>query len=293
MVIFALLLTAPVSLSSAQPDLRTLEPESPQRALFEKTLAELREVALPEGVGEVVQSLSEPLTFSFECPQGSAVDHVAVTITTTLKAWDPAAVEASASEGRGSESGAYLWNGFIRTGNNETTMEFSNALLFDPRALAEPEGPLDALSNQTLVYHELLHGQLLINAMKRSGDWRESACAGDGPNLDAADADHARIPALEQTLAQTLAENAQDVFALAVSPEEADEEGNFSVALGSAEVLLGGSRSVGVRFLFDTGSNVLGDEAEVALEGGELVVKGKLADPARAGFVLLELEPGG
>ena len=282
-----------VFLGFAQPELQTLEPQSPQRALIEKTLAELQEVALPEGVGDVVESLSQPVTFSFECPQGSAVGRVSVSVTTTLKAWDPAALRAQGSEGSaGRESGAYLWNGFIRTGNGETTMEFSNALLFDPRAFKEPQGPLGALTNQTLLYHELLHGQLLINAAQRDASWRENACAGEGPDLEAADANHEHIPALEQTLAQTLAENAPDVFALSISPEEADAHGNFSVALGPAAELLGGSRSFSVSFLFDTGSNVQQDETEVAFEGGEVVVTGRLADPARSGFMLLALEPG-
>ena len=290
MAVLFILLTFP---GFAQPELQTLAPESPQRALVQETLAELQQAALPEGVGDVVRSLSQPVTFSFACPQGSAVERVSVTVTTTLKAWDPAAVRAQGSEGTaGRESGAYLWNGLIRTHNNVTTMEFSNALLFDPAAFKEPQGPLDALANQTLVYHELLHGQLLINAVKRDASWRESACAGEGPDLGAADANHESIPALEQALAQTLAENAPDVFALSVSPEEADAHGNFSVALGPAAELLGGSRSFSVSFLFDVDSNIREDETEVAFEGGEVVVTGRLADPARAGFVLLALEPG-
>ena len=163
------------------------------------------------------------------------MERVSVTITTTLKAWDPAALRAQGSEqaGAGRESGAYLWNGFIRTGKDETTMEFSNALLFDPRAFKKPQGQLGALANQTLLYHELLHGQLLINAMKRDASWRENVCAGEGPDLGAADANHEHIPALEQTLARTLAENAPDVFALSISPEEADARGEFFDSFGS------------------------------------------------------------
>ena len=225
------------SFGFAQPDLQTLGSNSPQRALFQKTLTELQSVALPEGVEGVVESLSQPVTFSFDCAQGDPVSRVSVSVTTTLKAWDPAAVEAQASgRGTGEESGAYLWDGVIRTRTgaqmSEKEMVFSNALLFDPKALTEPQGPLNELSNQTLVYHELLHGQLLLNEMKRE-DWREEACKSDSPNLSAADADHARIPKLEQRLAQTLAARAPNVFALNVPPQGASRQGEFSVTLGS------------------------------------------------------------
>ena len=285
-----------VSLGFAQPDLQTLEPNSPQRALFQKTLTELQSVALPEGVGDVVKSLSQPVTFSFGCAQGDPVARVSVSVTTTLKAWDPAAIEAQAwGRGTGEESGAYLWNGAIstRTGaqTSEKKMEFSNALLFDPRALTEPQGPLGELSNQTLLYHELLHGQLLLDAMKRA-DWRESACKNSSPDLSAADANHGRIPELEQRLAETLAARAPNVFALNVPPQGASRQGEFSVTLDSVTQILGDSRSFSVSFLFDTGSNIQRGETEVALDDGQVVVKGKLVNPARAGFVLLELELG-
>ncbi len=283
------------SFGFAQPDLQTLGSSSPQRALFQKTLAELQSVALPEGVEGVVKSLSQPVTFSFECAQGDPVARVSVSVTTTLKAWDPAAVEAQASgRGTGGESGAYLWDGAIRTRTGAQTSEkemvFSNALLFDPKALAEPQGPLGELSNQTLVYHELLHGQLLLNAMKRE-DWRASACKRNSPDLSAADANHERIPKLEQRLAQTLAARAPNMFALDVPPQGANRQGRFSVTLGSVTELLGDSRSFSVSFLFDTGSNIQQGKTEVALEDGKVVVTGNLSDPARAGFVLLGLEP--
>ena len=294
MTLSIIFFTTFVSLGFAQPDLQTLGPNSPQRALFQKTLTELQRVALPEGVGDVVKSLSQPVTFSFDCARGDPVARVSVSVTTTLKAWDPAAIEAQAwGRGTGEESGAYLWNGAITTRTSAQTsekeMDFSNALLFDPRALTEPQGPLGELSNQTLLYHELLHGQLLLDAMKRA-DWRKSACKENSPDLSAADANHERIPGLEQRLAQTLAQRAPNVFALNVPPQGSSRQGAFSVTLGSVTKLLGDSRSFTVSFLFETDSNIQQGETEIALDGGKVVVKGTLVDPARAGFVLVELE---
>ena len=295
MTLSIIFFTTFVSLGFAQPDLQTLEPNSPQRALFQKTLTELQSVALPEGVGDVVKSLSQPVTFSFDCARGDPVARVSVSVTTTLKAWDPAAIEAQAwGRGTGEESGAYLWNGAITTRTSAQTsekeMDFSNALLFDPRALTEPQGPLNKLSNQTLLYHELLHGQLLLNTMKKA-NWREGACKNSSPDLSAADANHERIPGLEQRLAQTLAARAPNVFALNVPPQGSSRQGAFSVTLGSVTKLLGDSRAFTVSFLFETDSNIQQGETEIALDGGKVVVTGNLIDPARAGFVLVELEP--
>ena len=272
-----------LSLASAQP-----APESTQQT-FEYVLTDLQQLSLPTDVSEVVRSLSQPLNLSISCPQGSAVQTVSVTVTTTLQRWD-AALQAQASD----PTGIYLWRGQVQTGPQEKTITFDNALAFDPAALigtdtSEPS-PLDALTNQTLVYHELLHGQLLIDAMQNSEAWRESVCACNGPNLAPSDADHSEIPNLEQALATRLAEGTPTLFALRIDPGEA-EQGQFSVTLGPLDNLLSGSSGFRAAFRTSTSSNVRLEEVRAALEGGNVVIRGALRDPSKTGFLLVQLEP--
>ena len=278
--------------ASAQPT-----PES-TRQTFERVLSDLQRLPLPADVSEVVRSLSQPLDLSLGCPPGSAVERVSITITTTLGRWD-GALRAQAND----PSGIYLWRGRVRTGSQEKTMTFDNVLAFDPAALtgtraeASTSGaesgtrsPLDALTDRTLVYHELLHGQLLIDAMQNSRAWRESVCACNGPDLAPSDAEHSEIPRLEQALATRLAERTPNLFALRIEPGEAPR-GQFSVTLGSLDDLLGGSSGFRAAFRTSTGSNVRLGEVSAALEDGVVVVRGALRGPSEAGFLLVHLQP--
>ena len=95
------------------------------------------------------------------------METIAITVTTTLQQWD-GALQAQASD----QAGIYLWRGNVRTGPQEKTITFDNALAFDPATLSETDistpSPLDTLTNRTLVYYELLHGRLLIDAIQNS-----------------------------------------------------------------------------------------------------------------------------
>ena len=263
-------------------------PESTQQT-FERVRSDLQRLPLPADVSEVVRSLSQPLNLSINCPQGSAVQTVSITVTTTLQQWD-SALQAQSSD----RAGVYLWRGSVRTGPQEKTITFDNVLAFDPAALTGTDSgalsPLDTLTDRTLVYHELLHGQLLIDAMQSSEAWREGVCAGGGPDLTPSDADHSEIPRLEQTLATRLAERTPNLFALRITPEEA-QQGRFSVTLGPLDDLLSGSSGFRAAFRTSTGSNVRLGEVRAALEGGNVIVRGALRDPSEAGFLLVQLQP--
>ena len=252
-------------------------------------LSDLQRLPLPADVSEVVRSLSQPLNLSINCPQGSALQTVSITVTTTLQQWD-SALQAQSSD----RAGVYLWRGSVRTGPQEKTITFDNVLAFDPATLTGTDSgalsPLDTLTDRTLVYHELLHGQLLIDAMQSSEAWREGVCAGGGPDLTPSDADHSEIPRLEQTLATRLAERTLNLFALRITPEEA-QQGQFSVTLGPLDDLLSGSSGFRAAFRTSTGSNVRLGEVRAALEGGDVIVRGALRDPSEAGFLLVQLQP--
>ncbi len=263
-------------------------PESTKQT-FERVLADLQQLPLPADVSEVIGSLSQPINLSVRCPRGSAVETVSITITTSLQRWD-GALQAQSSD----RAGVYLWRGSVRTGPQEKTITFDNVLAFDPAALSETDtsaqSPLDVLTNRTLVYHELLHGQLLIGAVQNSKVWRESVCACNGPDLAPSDADHSEIPELEQALATSLAERTPNLFALHVAPEEA-QQGQFSVTLGSLDNLLSGSSGFRAAFRTSTGSNVRLGEVRAALEDGDVIVRGALRNPSEAGFLLVQLQP--
>ena len=278
LITLSVLMLIPAAVAQTAP----LGPNNPQRNLFESNLNKLQNVTLPTEVNEIVGTLSQPLEMSFSCAQGSPVERVSISITTTLRAWNPALQNQA-----GDRAGVYLWNGRVQTGPQEKMMTFDNTLAFDPSFFTQAQSPLQALTDETLVYHELLHGQLLVNAMKTSS-WRENVCACNGPNLAPSDSDHTEIPGLEQTLAEQIAADEPSLFALNIAPQNGQ---SFSKTLGAADSLLGGGRAFRATFHTSTGSNVQVNSLQVGLENDEVIVRGQLDNPAEAGFVVVQLQP--
>ena len=144
-IVFTALFIFTASITTAQT--APLGPNNPQRNLFESNLNKLQNATLPTEVNEIVGTLSQPLEMSFTCAQGSPVERVSISVTTTLRAWNPTLQNQA-----GDRAGVYLWNGRVQTGPQEKAMTFDNTLAFDPNFFTEAQTPLQALTDETLVY---------------------------------------------------------------------------------------------------------------------------------------------
>jgi len=129
-------------------------------------------VSMPIPVDDAIGSLDRELVKSFDCPAGSAVDSVDVRIRTRHVGWNRhLAVENS--------MGTYYWNVELVTRGRHETITAHNWLMIDPRSTGVREAAFGTgeVTNEALLYHELLHGQLLMSAMDTS-KWQRDACGG-------------------------------------------------------------------------------------------------------------------
>lgn len=158
----------------------------------------------PVNVNDVLQSFdpNDPLIITFTC-QGSTADinTVNIRIITRLAHWNE-----TADPNITGMAGYYYWDwtGTISNGAKNATID--NELLLNPAELNESDQSKRP-ENEAVLYHELLHGELIIRAMKAidNNDWRNEFCncsfnysvGGIGDN-DAANATHDQIYAYEE-----------------------------------------------------------------------------------------------
>jgi hypothetical protein len=235
---------------------------------------------MPVPVDDVIASFTQPWTKVFDCPPGSKMTKVTVNVTTRLVAWDPALAEKDSE-------GTYHWGLDWQWVGTEKTITATNWVMLDPRVTQrdennEPEGPR---ADEGLLYHELLHGQLLIDAMKTPA-WLAKACnceIDDGP----ADWKHAQIPGhVDGYLGKRAEGQADEVKTVEPDPQRADSRGNFDIDLGPTEQIAWERYYT----LEPTGgSNVDEGSITVGVVGGHFHVKGKLIDNTREGKFLIRI----
>jgi len=130
-------------------------------------------IAMPIPVDDAVGSLDHEIVKRFDCSSTDAnFDSVDVRVRTRHVGWNRrVAVEHS--------MGTYYWNVEVVSRDRHETIRAHNWLMIDPRSTGVREAAFGTgeVTNEALLYHELLHGQLLISAMD-TPKWRRAACSG-------------------------------------------------------------------------------------------------------------------
>lgn len=250
---------------------------------------------IPEGGGvmDVLASLTAPVNVHFKCPDGSPVNSVNINITTQHRRWDRTLAEKIV--GHTGIVGAYLWNIAPPViANGKKTYTAMNVIMLDPSVTTaqEQDMPLGRLADEALLYHELLHGQLLINAMRTDAAWQNNVCQCNAPDLAPSDPDHEMIHGLVDTYMQNVAglDNTVHVVRPPAQPAE-DADGNFEVDLGAEEALLGDKQSVSTRFYIPDTGNITESSLQVVFENGRVILRGRLTDPSHPGYVIVHIDP--
>lgn len=164
-----------------------LDPQEPTEeekklflAIIERLIDSTARNLLPHPIGDVLKSLSgEPFIREINCScfPDSKVDRVSIGIRTQVIRWD-----GSQSRKLGYESlGAYSWNNCrITIKKRVKVLNFTNYLMMNPEKLGQNEKDgFGRIENEALLYHELLHGQLLIDAMQENPAWQKKVCSHD------------------------------------------------------------------------------------------------------------------
>jgi len=162
---------APTEVTFARAGAAT-EPSLREEMLFDAILKRLEAniPAMPIRVDDALSSLTGQVTKEFDCPPGSPVSSAIVTVTTAHVAWNRRlAVEHS--------MGTYSWNVEMVATDDRIHIAAHNWVMIDPQPAGVREASLlsESITNEALLYHELLHGQLLISMMD-TPEWQAGAC---------------------------------------------------------------------------------------------------------------------
>ncbi|HJU13920.1 MAG TPA: hypothetical protein VJ792_05635 [Candidatus Nitrosotalea sp.] len=183
-------------------------PSKQEQDLFGQLLGEFEKTDVPKkDVTDVVQTFGKPLIISFPCRPNDTNSFVVAVITTRLASFDDTTVHEDQVIG-----GTYTWNCLVTTEAGKVTLQCNNELRLNSKVLLNSTGVdpgIHKVENEVVLYHEFLHGQLMIDAMKNPGPWRNEICSrtpGEQVDYSYADPDHLEINPLQSKFASELME---------------------------------------------------------------------------------------
>jgi len=216
--------TSALLLAGFLPALGMYDPPTGQEQdLFDHLLLQFEKVDVPKmDVSDVVQSFTKPIIIDFPCRPNDTNNFVVAVITSRLARFDSAAAHEDQVVG-----GTYTWNCLVTTEAEKVTLQCNNELRLNSNILLNGTGVdpgIHSVEDEVVLYHEFLHGQLMINAIKSPGPWREEICnkqPGAGVDYSYADPDHIVINPLQSKFASELMEEqGGDVITKYVFPNE-------------------------------------------------------------------------
>lgn len=249
--------------------------------------------AAPHAVDDAVDSLSMTVTKTIDCPGTAQLDSVEISITTQQIAFDPnLTIDGKAVPLPRPRAGYYVWRTHSEAADGKKTVTATNYVMLDPKVMnARETNPLGMLANEGLLYHELLHGQLLIDAMDGNADWRLAVCNCTFDLAPSENDTHATIPTeVEGYLTDRAGEDVR-VGVGDVAPETAAEDGCFAVPVADVADFPDKEQVDLVSWYSDRDPNIDPSSLMLETKDGELVLTGCLVDKEKRGFVFVLLDP--
>ncbi|MDE1866344.1 MAG: hypothetical protein KGI08_01360 [Thaumarchaeota archaeon] len=183
-------------------------PTSQEQNLFSQLLSQFEKTDVSKkDVTDVIQTFEKPLIISFPCNSNDTNNFVVSVITTKLAKFDETTVHEDQVIG-----GTYTWNCLVTTEVSKVTLQCNNELRLNPTILLNATGvspTVHQVENQVVLYHEFLHGQLMIDAIKFPSPWRHEVCnkaPQETIDYSYADPDHKIINPLQTKFASELME---------------------------------------------------------------------------------------
>ena len=154
----------------------SVSPTTQEKQLFEKLLAEFERLEIEKkDVSDVLESFEQPLIISFPCNSTDQNDQVVSVIKTKLSRFD----ESQTHEEGVITGGTYTWKCTVTTTGGKITMDCDNELKINSEYIMQnlqKDPRIKKIENQILMYHEFLHGQLMIDTITSSEKWRNDTC---------------------------------------------------------------------------------------------------------------------
>jgi hypothetical protein len=278
LIIFALIGVMPAAWGAY------VEPTSQEHALYEKLKSEFEKLSIPKkDVTDTINSFSAPITYYFPCDQGETYSSVNATVNTRLAKFD----SSIAHQGGAITGGIYVWKCSITVSNGKMTINCNNELMLNSQALAqstEKDPEIKQIEDLVVYYHELLHGQLMIDAIKSSQSWQDHTCKTPiQQDLDYSytDADHQFITLFQTEFAKQLIEQQGGFFEVQEITPDQTNSGAFSKMIGS---LYDYPQYVKSGINISARSYNIAD-IQIKSQKNDIYISGSLSDKSRNGIV--------
>jgi hypothetical protein len=273
-------------LATVHPAFAQQAPTSQEQSLYQNMRSNFEKLDIPKkDISDVLKSFSGPVTISFPCNTGDYNRHVTATVKTNLARFD----NTLSHSGGITTGGVYVWKCTITSYDGHLTIQCENELMLNYDAITsvqEKDQRIRQVEELVVFYHEMLHGQLMIDAMKSSGEWRANTCNRQPQQkLDYSytDTDHKVIMPLQTEFAQNLIAKSGGIMNVVhVMPEEAPS-GAFSKDAGSLREYPQYSRG-GIN-ISARSYNING--LDITTQSDRLVMSGNLVDMTQSGTIWL------
>ena len=227
-MILALLVTNCISASAIYEP-----PSSQEIGLFNSLLDQFEKLDVPmKDVSDVIRTFQQPLIVSFACNANDTNNFVVTVVSTRLDKFNQTIVHQDLVTG-----GVYTWDCYITTEGGKITIQCNNELRLNPELLSNGTGldpRVHQIENLVILYHELLHGQLMIDAIKSSSAWRQEVCnkpVNGTFDYSFADPSHKNINPLQTLFASELVElYGGKMITNEITPQET-QNGAFSITI--------------------------------------------------------------
>jgi len=264
-----------------------VDPTLEEKKIFKNLLDKFLKLEIDiVDVSDILSTFEKPRIATFPCNIEDVNDLVVNVIETRLAGFTvPVEHEGGVIVG-----GTYSWQCKITTSSKGIiTMDCDNTIKLNPDVINpvdEKDPRSQEIDNLVILYHELLHGQLMLDAITSSQEWRNDVCNkthDDKIDYSYSDKEHFIINPLQSEFANYLVSQKNGVFFLEeVSPSETDN-GLFSKTIGNRldnPVLANSGIKVTYR-----GINT--SELTVTFPENDIMISGNLKDKTKSGIVWL------
>jgi len=262
------------------------EPTSQEEDLYNKLLVEFDKLTISKkDVSDTLKSFKEPIVISFPCDSTDTNSFVNATITTKLTNFD----DSLASHEGAVTGGIYVWQCNITFSAGKLTINCDNGFMLNSNAIlqtTEKDPQVKLAEDLVIFYHELLHGQLMIDAIKSSGAWRDDTCNKkfqEKLDYSYTDSNHKIITPLQTEFASQLIKNIGGIFQVEeINPQETTN-GVFTKKVGS---LYDYPEYVKSGISISARSYNIAD-IQITSQKNDIMISGNLNDKSQPGIVWL------
>jgi hypothetical protein len=294
MIFFNLLIVSLIPLVSGSIDSfdnEFVEPSIAEQKMFKNLLDDFLKLDIDrEDVSGILSTFEKPQIVTFPC-NVEDVNHLVVNVIETRHAGFTIPED---HEGNVVLGGTYSWQCKITTSSKGIiTMDCDNTLKLNPDVIIPNENKdprSHKIDNLIIIYHELLHGQLMLDAISSSQEWRNDVCnktTEDKIDYSYSDKQHIVIDPLQEKFADQLVSKKDGVFFLEeISPGET-QNGEFSKKITSRfdHIQLANS---GIKVTY-RGINT--NDLTVTFPNDDVTISGTLNDETKPGKVWLYAFP--